>query len=464
MKSRKRWSKQEEEYLEDKYEDMTDKELGKRLQRKTSAIESKRRKLGLKKTAQFSNESGFDLGYVLGVVKGDGSVYSNRITLETNSVEFAASFSLSLAKIMRRKPYPIWFNKKKGTNNVRGASKEFTEWYNSLELSELRKKLDKNRKMAEGFIKGFFDSEGSYSRKGELKMDNTNKNLLLMIKELLHNHFSISSSLFSYELSSQYVESGYTVWRLSLTKIREMDKFILSIGTSISEKDRRHRLFLDLDRMNLIEVIKEVRRLQNKYDLGIADVYRSSEVGRFDCRTYGLGIIKVGNYHVRFLKDRLNFDEVIKILEKSKAHSGYVYFSKKMRDQTLRISSQEGAPKPEYITTLKVLNNISFQEEKRRLREYEKGGTDKEIAQRIGISSGAFNSWRNNRGLPTKRVREGGAERQSSVEVECEICGKIIEKKVSVLKNQEHVFCSRECHGRWRSKKYSGKENPNWRD
>lgn len=46
------------------------------------------------------------------------------------------------------------------------------------------------------------------------------------------------------------------------------------------------------------------------------------------------------------------------------------------------------------------------------------------------------------------------------IKVNCAECNKELELLPSKIKNQENVFCSRKCQGTWRSKNYTGENNP----
>lgn len=48
------------------------------------------------------------------------------------------------------------------------------------------------------------------------------------------------------------------------------------------------------------------------------------------------------------------------------------------------------------------------------------------------------------------------------VEVTCDNCGDITEKKPSRVERSEHHFCSRECSDNFQSEQFAGEDNPNW--
>lgn len=49
-----------------------------------------------------------------------------------------------------------------------------------------------------------------------------------------------------------------------------------------------------------------------------------------------------------------------------------------------------------------------------------------------------------------------------TVAVECDWCGEDTEKAKVRLEENEHAFCSRDCHGEWISANQSGQDNPQW--
>lgn len=48
------------------------------------------------------------------------------------------------------------------------------------------------------------------------------------------------------------------------------------------------------------------------------------------------------------------------------------------------------------------------------------------------------------------------------VEVECDNCGEVTEKKPCRVERSEHDFCSRECSDEFQSEQFSGEDNPNY--
>lgn len=108
-----------------------------------------------------------ELAYILGVLKGDGSVSTTyRIELTQTKREFAESFKLVLEKIgfstkIRTKAPPRFAKKPQFSIQVR--SKDFANWYHALSLAKIKELVKQNPQFIVAFIRGFYESEG-YAR------------------------------------------------------------------------------------------------------------------------------------------------------------------------------------------------------------------------------------------------------------------------------------------------------------
>ena len=121
-----------------------------------------------------------------------------------------------------------------------------------------------------------------------------------------------------------------------------------------AQQEVKHNLLLDLDRMTLLNVLRELRRLQLKYRLGDADVYESRHGEWFDASAFGYGLVYVSSWHAIFWHDSIPWERVEEILKKAKCHAGFRYFSLLVGDETLRISPKpDGTPAPRYLFTVK---------------------------------------------------------------------------------------------------------------
>ena len=115
-------------------------------------------------------EMGEDLAYIIGILMGDGCVYkikhSYSVVLDITVKPIALSFLQSLRSIglnpfiMEKMPTNGIGKLKKYV--VIANSKNFGIWYKNLSIQKLKKLLSEERTMI-GFIRGFYESEGSVS-------------------------------------------------------------------------------------------------------------------------------------------------------------------------------------------------------------------------------------------------------------------------------------------------------------
>lgn len=136
------------------------------------------------------------LAYVIGVYFGDGSIlkskFSKTFRLECRNKEFVESLGKAL-KSINIKP-KIWKHTRfmKKTHDYRtywlcdGYSIKLCNFLESLTVSNLKKFIREKEEKKE-FVRGFYESEGSFyaSRKHgyRLKISNTSKEILEFIKE-----------------------------------------------------------------------------------------------------------------------------------------------------------------------------------------------------------------------------------------------------------------------------------------
>jgi len=157
------------------------------------------------------NEDGFwrprscpSLSYILGVLVGDGSVsvfrrgdgrMAHRIRLDAVSKRFCLSFIDAIKDIGLRPP-KLLKRKRRGNANPQYIAmienRLFALWYKDITLDTLREEVGRNKVFKIEFIRGFYESEGTIWRKQgnghlRLRMNNTNKKLILFIKEILES-------------------------------------------------------------------------------------------------------------------------------------------------------------------------------------------------------------------------------------------------------------------------------------
>ena len=140
-----------------------------------------------------------NLLHVLGVLKGDGFTRIGKgkrcfylVGLGTVSEEFARSFANAVRNIGLHPQFythdpPSGHSKKHRSYSVKAASKKFVEWYRNLSNEDIRKMVGKNKGLAAAFVRGFYESEGTFYLRGGrysiVKIGNTNPQLLIMVRE-----------------------------------------------------------------------------------------------------------------------------------------------------------------------------------------------------------------------------------------------------------------------------------------
>jgi len=132
-----------------------------------------------------------ELAYVIGAVLGDGCVYRLQkyhylVVLKVKDLEFAEKFAECISKVLGREP-PKTIPVKDGTFAVEVKSKTLYELLKKpIDIDRIRQYVEHCIDCVCSFLRGFFDSEGSIDKDGEIQVYNTDKSLLEYIKELLH--------------------------------------------------------------------------------------------------------------------------------------------------------------------------------------------------------------------------------------------------------------------------------------
>jgi hypothetical protein len=134
-----------------------------------------------------------ELSYILGVMKGDGNIYKNRIQFRTIDEIFAKKFIYYLEQLGIH-TYPVFIERRSLSNVDAGdvycvfaSHMLFANWYSNLSLDNLKTEVCE---FPEEFICGFYESEGSiYDNQGymRLRINNTDKDLLYLIYEFIRN-------------------------------------------------------------------------------------------------------------------------------------------------------------------------------------------------------------------------------------------------------------------------------------
>jgi len=187
-------------------------------------------------------ENEFNFGYVLGVRYGDGYVNPKYIRLEAKDHDFVLAFSKAFTQIAKRskdRDYKLWYYKKHDTYTVTGGNPRLSQWFLNLTQKTLEIILFNNKEISRGFLRGFFDSEGSNTGISIL-ISSTKKWKLDLCRNLLQKHFNIRSKpVFALHQTTQFAPDGYDYWRLSIGTYYYQKKFIDEIGFNIKRKQNK---------------------------------------------------------------------------------------------------------------------------------------------------------------------------------------------------------------------------------
>ena len=185
-----------------------------------------------------------DLAYVIGVLKGDGSLLVSTkkrtygIQLNAKDEDFCKAFYQSLKAIGLR-PHLSQPPSNNGLYRVTAYSKEFYEWYSKLTLEDLEKMLY-NESLIKAFLRGYFDSEGSvsFNRYGNasVRLSSTDGELIKFVQRLLLK-IGIRSTIYFEEEHNCF---GRTVrhYTLNISKSQAI-AFREKVGTNIQRKMER---------------------------------------------------------------------------------------------------------------------------------------------------------------------------------------------------------------------------------
>jgi len=156
------------------------------------------------------------LAYVLGVLRGDGSIYLHKkgadIRLTTASRDFAESFYRALREINL---HPYMYKDRGKYYSVEASSKAFYNWYKELDLPAIEKLLDtEDKKIA--FLRGFYESEGWCGR-DQVQIYNTDRNLIDLVKRIL------ADLGFDFRISCRYRQGKplYTLYKHSRKVVKQ---------------------------------------------------------------------------------------------------------------------------------------------------------------------------------------------------------------------------------------------------
>lgn len=197
-----------------------------------------------------------DLAYVLGVYYGDGSIedlgeHGKRIILYSSTPKFNAAFEEGLINIglnpfrdfSDRKPYSICGKKpsnhwKRSYRTVCYSSKlyeliESLGFKDNIVVKGLKERIFKKREDIINFLRGLYESDGSYSRQGKygqsLYIGATNKKLIQFARECT----SSLGFIFAWSKEDR-TKNGYKpLYRIRISNREEIKRFFKIITPCI---------------------------------------------------------------------------------------------------------------------------------------------------------------------------------------------------------------------------------------
>lgn len=210
------------------------------------------------------------LAYVVGALRGDGSVKQGRITLMVREKDFAEEFAKNFSSVLNVRVEPKRYEKWR-VWCVSRRSKLFYDWFANLPPTPRAVE-----QFPRSYLRGFFDAEGfaRINSKGslvsfvEVRLTNANFQFLKTIKKLLEK-LNIPSTLYlmmrrGQEFPSKKVKRD--IYALSITRVGAVWRFLKEIGFSIQKKNQvlvdGLRRFIEKPRM--IKTYDKAMRLRER--------------------------------------------------------------------------------------------------------------------------------------------------------------------------------------------------------
>jgi intein-encoded DNA endonuclease-like protein len=134
---------------------------------------------------------------VIGVTLGDGSLnrkgYNRRIRLQSVDLDFVLEFDRCLSAVLGTRRHTPWFDKKRREIHV-GASSVLLHGFLDQPWEHLKPWIHHCRACVSMFLRGFFDSECSVSKTGNLTCFNSDVGILKFVQILLLSFLRIEST------------------------------------------------------------------------------------------------------------------------------------------------------------------------------------------------------------------------------------------------------------------------------
>lgn len=246
-----KWSDEEIVLLREIYEETPREELEKIFNRTWDGIRTKASEIGASKLTTSSDldlTSSTSLGYILGVLLGDGYIYSNSekpkymLGLGVVDEPFCNKLSDEIDEIgLHSSIY-----KKRQDDCKDGVvyslecySKRFVDWYQELDVGEIFDLVSSSQDILYSFLAGLYDSEGSINYRSSngtvqnIRLSTTDedmKNLFVDVFDCL----GIDSFVYEYEDDGGYTEHG---WIVGVSNKKGAKKFFSNIESSIAGKN-----------------------------------------------------------------------------------------------------------------------------------------------------------------------------------------------------------------------------------
>lgn len=185
-------------------------------------------------------KSRYDLGYVVGAILGDGTVststdHSKIVQLSVTSKDFRDSVAAALQRlgfhVGADTINPPSSTSKNETYRLRTSSLSFHQFLKRIKARRLIALLS-TREVARGFIRGFYEAEGSlhvlYCRQGyaerRLSISNTKLWLIDIVAWKLTSNFGVKF----WRSKGRYPKRGiyYPQYHLYITKQKDIDHFL----------------------------------------------------------------------------------------------------------------------------------------------------------------------------------------------------------------------------------------------
>ena len=203
--------------------------------------------------ARWIPKSSSELAYIIGVLNGDGNLYSDghhyKIQLEVNDYEFTEIFSKNMAKVLNKKIVKPYWNKSNNAWRVIYTSKVFYTWYKQQNLDTLKPFIEHSKDTVAYFLRGLYDSDGNhyvYKRKyNQIHLYNNDKDLLKYTQCLLEKYFNIitrgpylnvEAGTENEMRNGQTIKTKHNNYQISIYRKQYVRRFLSEIGFNIEEK------------------------------------------------------------------------------------------------------------------------------------------------------------------------------------------------------------------------------------